>query len=143
MRRMEDSDLFVDLCERRGDGDAIKWHRHAGMSRQHERVRGEREQLVQAMVECGSASLRLLRICLQVGAPDPCRKEGISGKKRLVIQKVAGAFHRVAWRVESRERQSGQSYRVAIADCSERVGNSLLIRQPEHRAAAFGELART
>jgi hypothetical protein len=41
------------------------------------------------------------------------------------------------------EQYGTRSERIAIADCREREGDTLLSRQKERRAAAFGELART
>ena len=112
------------------------------MPRQNERVRGERKQLVQAVIERGSAYPRLLLISFQVGASDACWKEGITREKDVIVKQVAGAFHGVACRMESRKQHGGHRERVAIAHGSEREGDTLLSGQKERRTAAFGELAR-
>ncbi len=140
-RRMENSNLFDDPGQRRSDGDAIKWHRGAGMPRQHERVRGEREELVQAVVERGSSEAGLLLVRFQVRSSDTRWEEGITREKEVIVEQVAGAFHRMAWRVQSRKQHGRRRECVSIAHCGKREGDSLLFGQKEYRAASFCELA--
>ena len=59
----------------------------------------------------------------------------------MIVEQVAGAFHGVSWRMQSRKQHGGCLERVAIANGGERERDTLLIGQKEHRAAAFGELA--
>ena len=142
-RRMENSNLFDDLGQRRNDGDAIKWHRGTGMSRQHEYVRGEREDLVQAVIERGSSEAGLLLVRFQVRSSDARWEEGITREKEVIVEQVAGAFHRVARRVQSRKQHGVCRERFSIANGGKREGDSLLFGKKEHRTAAFCELART
>src|SRR5579859_1560847 len=77
-RCVDNLDPFVDLSKGCSDRDAIKWHGSAAMSRQNERVRGKREQLVQAVVERGGACLCLLFVCFQIGPSDTSWEKGVS-----------------------------------------------------------------
>ena len=138
---MENSNLFDDPGQRRSDGDAIKWHRGAGMSRQHECVRREREELVQAVVERGSSEAGLLLVRFQVRSSDARWEEGITREKEVIVEQVAGTLHRMTWRVQSRKLHGVRRECVSILHSSKREGDSLLIGQKEHRAAACCELA--
>src|SRR6266567_3140534 len=90
--RVDDPHRLNDLSKPRSDGNTIKWYWLAGMPRKHECVCGEREQLVQAVIEGGSACSRLLFIGLQVRTSDACREERITREQEMPVEQVAGAF---------------------------------------------------
>ena len=87
----------------------------ARVSWQHQRLRGQREELVQAVVEKRGPRSRFLLIGMQIWTPDTGEKERISCEDERMVEQVAGAFHRMAWRVESRKRQVRGCTCVAIA----------------------------
>ena len=80
-------------------------------------------------------------IDLQVRTSDAHREESITCEQEMLVEQVAGTFHRMARRMEGGELQGRRRECVAIADCSKRERGPLLIGQQELRAAAFGELA--
>src|SRR5258708_2794232 len=129
MRRVDDADLLVDLGKRGNDGDTIKHHRGAGMSWEDQRLRREREQLVQAVVENRSSRSRFMLISPQVRIPHACRKEGIPCKEDAVVEQIAGTLCCMSRCMQSGERDVGGHRGIAITDHRERKRDTLLIWQ--------------
>ncbi len=115
LRCMKDADLLVDLGKPRADRLAIERHGLTRVSWQDERLRWQREKLVQAVVEKRGPRSRFLLICVQVRTPDTGGKEGISRKEDGMIEQVTGALRRVSRRMQRGQHQVRGSERVAIA----------------------------
>ena len=143
LRHVQQADLLVDLGQPRTNWHTVERHGLAGVPWQDERLRWQREELVQAVVEQRGARSRFLGVRVQVGTPDAGRKERVTGKEEGVVEQVAGTLRRVSWRMYRGERQLRGRERVTVAHGCEGKGHALLLRQKQHRPAVFGELART
>src|SRR5258708_16080603 len=75
-RRVQEADPLVDLGKLHADRLAIEWHGLTRVPRQDERLRWQREQLLQAVVERGGARPRFLLISVQVSTAVTGRQHG-------------------------------------------------------------------
>ena len=113
-RRMQEADVLVDLGKPCANRLAIERHGLTGVSRQDERLRRQREELVQAVVEMRGARSRFLLTGVQVRTPDAGRKEGIARKEDGIIEQVTGALRRVSRRAQRGQHQVRDGERVPI-----------------------------